>query len=193
MKLRPYQDRLKKTDWEVKNCLLKDAQMLVQEYHYAKGGSNTAVYTHGLYRRNDDQLMGVVWWLPPTRVACESVNKENWKKVLSLTRMVMKPGTPKNACSFLLSQSVKLIKKDARFVSLVTYADESQNHTGNVYRSANWIYVGKTGPYPRWVNKQGIQVAPKATVNRTKAQMEALGLIKTGSYYKHKYILHLVQ
>ncbi len=192
MDLRPYQhDRLIKSDWCVKECSLKDAQDLVKTYHYARGGSNTAVYTHGLYRLSDDILVGVVWWLPPTRVACESVNKENWKKVLSLTRMVMTPGTPKNACSFLLSRSIKIIRKDGRFVSLVTYADEAQGHTGNVYKSANWDYVGRTGPYPRWVNKDGVQVSPKATVNRTKAKMEELGHTKIGSYHKHKYVLHL--
>ena len=193
MDLRPYQydDRLKKSAWVVKNCPLKEAQDLVKQYHYARGGSNTAVYVHGLYRACDDVLMGIVWWLPPTRVACESVNKENWKKVLSLTRMVMTPDAPKNACSFLLSKSVKAIKKEGRFVSLVTYADEAQGHKGGVYKAANWQYVGRTGPYPRWVNNKGVQVAPKATVNRTKAKMEALGHVKIGSYYKHKYVLHL--
>jgi len=183
--------KLHSEDWEVRPVPLADAQALVREHHYAKGGSNTAVYTHGLYHRLTDLLVGVVWWLPPTRVACESVNKAEWQKVLSLTRMVMIPGAPKNACSFLLARSIKEIKREGRFVSLVTYADESQNHDGGVYRAANWEYVGRTGPYPRWLDKDGKQVAPKATTNRTKAQMEALGHTKVGSFYKHKFVLHL--
>lgn len=178
-------------DWEVRPCPFADGKALVVEHHYAKGGSNTFVYMHGLYNKTTGRLHGVVWWLPPTRVACESVNKEQWKQVLSLTRMVITPDTPKNACTFLLGKSVKLIEKDGRFFTLVTYADEAQEHTGGVYRAANWKYVGRTGPYPRWVDKTGKQVTPKATVNRTKAQMEALGHIKTGSYFKHKYILRL--
>ena len=186
-----FADRLKASDWYVADADFRAAKRLVEEHHYSKGGSNTYVYVHGLFRRDDDFLAGVVWWLPPTRVACESVNKEEWKRVLSLTRMVILPGTPKNAASFLLAKSVRMITRDGRFVSLVTYADESQNHTGGVYRSANWQYVGRTGPYPRWQDTTGRQVAPKATVNRTKAQMEALGYRKTGSFYKHKYVLHL--
>lgn len=183
---------LKRGDWYVQPAPLKDAKTLVEQHHYAKGGSNTAVYVHGLYRRADDKLHGVAWWLPPTRVACESVNREHWKKVLSLTRMVMIPGTPSNACSFLLSRSVKEIKRDGRFVSLVTYADESQGHKGHVYRASNWTYVGRTGPYPRWVDPStGRQVSPKATRNRTKSQMESLGYVKQGSFHKHKYVLHL--
>lgn len=181
-----------KSNWVVQDCDLKLGQDLVKKYHYAKGGSNTCVYMHGLYYKPTMELVGIAWWLPPTRVACESVNKENWKKVLSLTRLVIVPNIPKNACSFLLSKSILLIKKDERFTDLVTYADESQNHIGTIYKASNWIYVGKTGPYPRWIDpRTGKQVAQKATVNRVKAKMLEMGYVKVGSFYKHKYVLKI--
>lgn len=186
-----YGDRLRKREWAVRDAPLVAAQNMVREHHYARGGSNTAVYVHGLYRKIDNALCGVAWWLPPTRVACESVNREQWKRVLSLTRMVVIPGTPKNACSFLLARSVNAIRMEGRFVSLVTYADESQGHNGHVYRAAGWEYVGRVGPYPRWLDSNGKQVAPKATKNRTKCEMEALGYVKVGAFHKHKYVLHL--
>lgn len=182
---------LRASEWYVADAALQAAQEMVRDHHYAKGGSNTAVFVHGLYRRSDDSLHAIAWWLPPTRVACESVNKAQWTKVLSLTRMASLPGTPKNACSFLLSRSCKLIRQDGRFVSLVTYADESQGHLGGVYRAAGWTYVGRTGPYPRWVDHDGRQVSPKSTWNRTKDTMEALGFRKVGSFYKHKFVKHL--
>lgn len=185
-------DRLRKEDWEVRPLPLSVARQIVEKHHYAKGASNTFVYLHGLFRRGDPAAVGVAWWLPPTRVACESVNRFQWRRVLSLSRMVILPGTPKNAASFLLSRSVKLIRNDGRFVTLVTYADESQGHTGCVYRSANWQYAGRTGPYPRWLDlATGRQVAPKSTINRTKAEMLALGYQKQGSFHKHKFILQL--
>ena len=182
---------INKHAFEVRPCALIDAQRLVREYHYSRGGSNTAVYTHGVFEKISGKLFGIAWWLPPTRVACESVNREHWTKVLSLTRLVCLPEAPKNTASFLLAHSVRLIRKDGRFVSLVTYADESQGHRGVIYQASGWTYVGRTGPYPRWVDASGKQVAPKATVNRTKAQMEALGHVKTGAFFKHKYVLHL--
>jgi len=183
---------LRKADYYVADCPLQLAQAMVTEHHYAKGGSNTAVYVHGLYEREAEILVGVAWWLPPTRVAAESVNRENWQQVLSLTRLVILPDVPRNACSFLLGKSVKLIRKDGRFVSLVTYADESQGHDGSIYRASNWEYVGRTGPYPRWIDPEtGRQVAPKATKNRTKQDMLDLGYVLEGRYHKHKYVLHL--
>jgi hypothetical protein len=181
---------LNKAEWYVADATLDQAQEMVGEHHYSKGGSNTRVYVHGLYRQSDDKLFGIAWWLPPTKVACQSVNKGEWTRVLSLTRLVCLPDAPKNSCSFLLSKSLSIIWKERKYVSLVTYADESQGHTGIIYKASNWIYVGRTGPYPRWLDSEGRQVSPKATVNRTKAQMETLGYRKEGSYYKHKFVLH---
>lgn len=183
--------RLRKAEWFVAPASLDAAQDMVRRFHYSKGGSNTACYVHGLYRRADTALMGVAWWLPPTRVACESVNRAQWQRVLALTRMVILPEVPKNAASFLLARSVDLIRREGRFISLVTYADESQGHNGGIYRAANWEYAGRTGPYPRWLDDQGRQVAPKATTNRTKAQMLELGHRQEGSFHKHKFVLHL--
>ena len=186
-------ERLRKEDWLVRDAPLKAAQAMVAEHHYSRGGSNTACYVHGLYDRDLEDLCGIAWWLPPTRVACESVNRLEWKKVLSLTRLVILPNVPKNAASFLLARSIKAIREDGRFTSLVTYADESQGHTGAIYRATNWQYVGRTGPYPRWVDpaNNNRQVAQKASFNRVKAKMIELGYVNSGSFYKHKFVMHL--
>lgn len=184
--------RLRKEDWRVADITPAQARDLVAKYHYSGGGSMTGVYFHGLFRVGDPEPQGVAHWLPPTRVAAESVNREAWQRVLSLTRLVVKPGVPSNACSFLMARSMKLITRDQRFVSLVTYADESQGHTGAIYLAAGWDYVGRTGPYPRWVEPlTGRQVATLATKSRTKAQMEALGYVNTGKFFKHKFVKHL--
>lgn len=135
-----YENRLIAKEWEVRPVPLTDAQAFIRAHHYARGGSNTAVFTHGLFRRGENALLGVVWWLPPTRRACESVNAAEWRRVISLTRMAVDPSAPKNACSFLLARSLGEIRKDGRFVSLVTYADESQGHTGGGV-SREWLDV----------------------------------------------------
>lgn len=182
--------RLHRSDYYVADADLLLAQEMVRLHHYSRGGSNTAVYVHGLYQRTTNQLVGVAWWLPPTRVACESVNRSAWQQVLSLTRLAILPSVPANACSFLISRSVRMIWRDDRFYSLVSYADESQNHEGQIYRAANWFYIGRTGPYPRWVDSTGKQVACKATKNRVKARMEEMGYRMAGKFYKHKFVLH---
>ena len=187
------QNRLVANQWTVRSIPLPVAQQLVRKHHYAKGGANTGVFIHGLIRKDTDEVHGVAWWLPPTRVASESVNRDNWRRVLSLTRMVITPGTPKNACSFLLARSIKIIRRDGRFDTLVTWADEGEGHTGGVYRAANWAYLGANTGDERWVDPlTGRHVAKKsAGKSRTVSEMLALGYARTGKTRKHKFVLHV--
>jgi hypothetical protein len=188
-----HKNSLRRQDWLVKDVNPREAREFIAQHHYAKGSSLTRVYSHGLYRADDnDTLWGVALWLPPTRVAAESVNKEAWQKVLSLSRLACLPNAPKNAASFLLAKSVALIRQDERFVSLVTYADERMGHTGAIYRAANWTYAGRMKGSPAWIDPAtGKQVAVKSTVNRTTEQMRALGYENIGTFGKHKYVMHL--
>ena len=187
---RDYGDRLKKENWEARVVSLQTAQRITRDYHYARGGSNTRVYTHGLFHAGDffeEQCQGITWWIPPTKSAALATYPQNWQGVLSLTRMVILPGVPKNACSFLLSRSMRFIDRD-RWPCLVTYADEWQGHSGTIYKATNWTYVGMTKPQATWV-KDGRMISRKAgPKTRTKAQMEALGCSILGKYRKHKYV-----
>lgn len=183
-------ERLRKSDWEVRPVGIATARRLVEKYHYAAGASNTAVYLHGLFRKGeifDEQCVGVAWWIPPTWSAAEATFPTRWQGVLCLSRLAVEPSVPKNACSFLLAGSRKLIDRDM-WPCLVTYADEWQGHTGGIYRADNWQYVGKTKPQ-RTYQIAGRMTAHKAGGRtRTHAEMLALGAECIGSFAKHKFV-----
>lgn len=179
-------------DWRVDDCTLAEAQYLVQAHHYAKGGANTRTFSHGLYYRATNALCGVAWWIPPTKAAANASFPADWRAVLALSRLVIVPGVPANACTFLLSGSVKLIRRDPRWRCLVTYADEWRGHRGTIYRAANWEYRGLTTPEATFVDPQGRMVARKAGPHtRTRAEMAALGCQMVGRFSKHRFRLLL--
>lgn len=184
-------DRLRRSDWVVRDVEIAVARRIVESCHYARAASNTATYLHGLFHEGDifqEQCEGVAWWIPPTRSAAEATYPENWKGVLSLSRLAILPGVPLNACTFLLSRSRKLIPPDV-WPCLVTYADEWRGHTGGIYRADNWTYVGKTRPERTYV-VDGRLVSRKAgPLNRTHAEMVAIGAEMVGSFSKHKFIM----
>src|SRR3990167_3407722 len=130
-------------DWSVGVIDLLAAKNLVEKFHYAKGASNTATYLHGLFD-SCGHLHGIAWWIPPTKSAAMATYPE-WKRVLCLSRLVITPDTPRNACTFLLSRSSKAIPIE-RWPCLVTYADQWQGHIGTIYKADNWDYVGLTKP-----------------------------------------------
>jgi len=91
-----------------------------------------------------------------------------------------------------MASSIKLIKQDGRFVSLVTYADVRMGHTGAIYKATNWNYVGEMKGSPAWIDpSMGKQVARKSTISRTNKEMLDLGYECIGVFGKHKFVMHL--
>jgi hypothetical protein len=180
---------LRKTDYEVKTVPLSLCREKVVKYHYSRSGSNTATFRHGLFLKSSPECcIGIAWWIPPTKSAALANYPKNWKAVLVLSRLVVDPGVPKNAASFLIMQSVKLIRQDGRWEYLLTYADEWQKHSGGIYKATNWTPLGKTNPEATWVDSEGRMVARKAGPHtRTKAEMLALGHKMIGRFSRHRF------
>lgn len=177
---------LNRGEWFVRSVPLLTCRKLVEEHHYARGGSNTATHRHGLFRHDDpENCRGVAWWIPPTKGAAQA-SFPAWRKVLSLSRLVLTPDVPTNGASFLIAASRKLIPSDA-WPCLITYADDWRGHEGTIYKADNWEYVGKTKA-ERTYTKNGVLVARKAgPKTRTHDEMTALGAAMIGSFAKHKF------
>ena len=187
---------LRADDWLVERITHAEGAAFIKAHHYAKGCSNTG-QVFGLRRRSGGALMGAAVWLPPTKLAAinacklDGKNPERWRGVLALSRLAVHPDVPTNGASFLIGRCVRALRKAKAYHLLVTYADESQGPTGALYRVPNWSPAGKTKPEPRWLSKDGRQVARKATRTRTKAEMLALGHHVSGRYSKHRFIMRL--
>lgn len=183
--------KLRKGEWVVRDITMSAASLLVETHHYAKSASKNAVALHGLFRRDDKwgKCYGVAWWLPlPSKAAAQFFHKD-WQNVLALSRMVLVPEAPKNAASFLLARSIKMLP--ARYHTLATYADEWAGHTGGVYKAANWTYLGINDGKPRWINAGGCLVSPRnGRRTLTKAQMEAAGYTLLGYFKAHRYVYY---
>lgn len=183
--------KLRKEEWLVRDVNIAVARRIIESEHYAKGASNTAVFLHGLFRVGDfwnEQCLGVAWWIPPTKSAAAATYPANWRGVLSLSRLAIRPEAPSNACTFLLARSRRLIPASV-WPCLVTYADDWQGHTGAIYKADNWQYVGKTKP-ERTYQIDGRMVARKAGgKTRTHAEMIAKGALMVGFFAKHKFVM----
>lgn len=181
--MKPDGDCLRASGWFVADCDLAKGQGMVRRHHYAGGGSNTAVAMHGLYRTADESLHGVTWWLPPVNVSPKTWPTKG--EVLSLSRMVILPETPKNAATFLLARSSKRIGLE--WQCLVTYADTWRGHTGLIYKAAGWEELGMTKPEAvytidgRMVSKK---IGPRT---RSHAEMIGIGATFEGKFPKHRF------
>ncbi len=167
--------KLRKSEWDVRPVPVHEAREIICKYHYGRGCSNTAVATHGLYKMGEwlgAECYGVTWWMPPI-IGAAKANWHNPSEVLVLSRMVLKPTAPKNSATFLLMRSVKLLP--AKWKCLLTYADTWQNHTGTIYRAANWEYLGETKPSPVYVMNGTMRSKKSAKNNFSREEMVKKG------------------
>lgn len=182
---------LRKSAWTVARCNIDIATALIEELHYARGASNTATHLHGLYPSEwlwHQECVGVAWWIPPTRSAAEAWAGAEWEGVLSLSRLAIAPDVPKNACSFLLSKSVRMIDR-ARWHTLVTYADSWRGHTGAIYLACGWKYCGETKPEAVYTLNGRMTARKAGNKTRTHAEMLALGAVFHGRFAKRRFCL----
>lgn len=183
-----YSDRLRKSQWAVRSIPLAVGEALIEREHYAAGCANTATYRHGLYElAHPARIRGVALWMPPTRSAAASIYPEDWRGVLALSRLAIEPDVPKNAATFLLARSRRLIDR-ARWPCLVTYADEGQGHDGLIYRLDGWTFDGFTKPEPTY-SLEGRMIARKAgPKTRTHDEMMALGCKLEGRFRRLRFL-----
>lgn len=183
--------QLRKREWIVASCDQEIAERFVIKHHYARGTSNTATYLHSLYPAGwhwYEDCVGVAWWIPPTRSAAEAWAGEAWEGVLSLSRLAIEPGVPANACSFLLSKSVRRIDR-TRWHTLVTYADSWRGHKGTIYRACGWEYCGETKPEAVYTINGRMTARKAGGKTRTHAEMLALGAQFEGKFSKGRFAL----
>lgn len=178
----------RKGEWWVKDLGHESGRAMVRSLHYSHGSSNTRVYCHGLFPRTafwEQQRVGVALWIPPTKSAAQSFS-ENWQGVLSLSRLVIDNAIPKNAESFLIRHSMRLIDRE-RWPTLITYADTWQGHDGTIYKAAGWTECGMTKP-ERTYQINGRMVSRKAgPKTRTHSEMLAIGAVCVGKFSRIRF------
>jgi hypothetical protein len=161
----------------------------MRRWHYSQGASKVAVARHGLYPAGlFGELSGVALWLPPIVAAARKVGGDDWRGVLSLTRLAVLPGMPTDAASFLLGRSMKLIDRE-RWPILVTFADTRLGHTGAIYKATNWRCDGPVAAGATWMLPNGTQVGSKRGArNLTVDEMRAMGAERLGDLPKIRFV-----
>lgn len=113
--------------------------------HYAKRFPPIS-FAFGLYEQG--VLVGVCTYGMPSSATLRDgiAGAENAKFVLELNRLCIESNN-KNAASFLVGRSLRLLPKPSIVVS---YADTAQNHVGYVYQACNFMYTGLSAKRTDW-------------------------------------------
>lgn len=113
------------------------AERFVKTKHYSRRAS---IFWAAYGLVIDGMIEGVVvYGQPSAPIQKYAFDGRNFK-LYELSRLVVQTKA-KNAASFLIANSLKMLESPC---AVVSYADEAWGHSGIVYQATNWLYTGAT-------------------------------------------------
>lgn len=123
-----------KDKYRVQSIKTEECKEWFLKKHYAHRIPNS-IFTFGIYAGS--LLQGVVSY---GMTANNNLNEIiEGVKAIELNRLVINDDVDRNALSFFVSQSLKMLPKP---MVVISYADSGQGHHGYIYQATNWIYTG---------------------------------------------------
>lgn len=128
---------------EVKVIPSKVAVPFVKKHHYSGKVVQNSNLHFGAFL--DGKLHGVMSFGPSMDKAKiqQLVSGTGWNEFIELNRMAFDDYLPRNAESYCISKSLRLLKKNAPHIKwVISYADGTQCGDGTIYRASNFILTG---------------------------------------------------
>lgn len=128
----------------VKPCHRKEIESFIVNWHYSKNmnGIVTDYCFKLIYPPN--HLIGAMVY---GKIAMANVWKkyaDNFDDLIELRRLCCIDDTPKNTESYFIGKTLKWLKKNTNLKIVLSYADQTHNHSGIIYKASNFEHLGVT-------------------------------------------------
>lgn len=134
--------------FEVHPISYADAMSVVVANHYLHRKA-PASYCFGLFDSTGALIGVVTYGTPASRTLVAGVcGPDEANSVVELTRLWIADFSPRNAESFLIGKSLKMLPDSVEVV--VSYAEIQAGHIGTIYQATNWLYTGLSDAHVEW-------------------------------------------
>lgn len=186
--------------YTVEDVGFRAAKKLIVEGHYTQSLTKGR-YCYGLFRLGV-MVGAAVYGQPSGRGVGQSfIEGGDERNTVELLRLYIKDVTGKNAESWFVSRTLKMLPPEVQLV--VAYASPGAGHYGACYQAANWLYLGRSkggqnyfyvDQNQRYVNKRiPWQYGPRSgrpwITEEQGAKILGLRKVKEGRKYVYAYPL----
>lgn len=179
----------------VKEISFQEAKPIILKYEWLESMGWNPITCYGLFS-SINELIGVACFGKPGGQAAQNICGDLYKnKAICLQRGACVHWAPKNAASFLITESVRKAYKKYGWSIFWAYSDESAGEIGTVYQACNWKYLGQGVGHRSKIREEflkpnGKKVSSRALRNAklTKAGALQAGWIPLKVVAKHKYV-----
>lgn len=135
------------------------AERFVLAKHYSRRAS---IFWAGFGLVENGMVVGVAVYGQPSPPVQKHAFRERDFRLYELARVVVQTKT-KNAASFLVANSLKLLPQPC---AVVSYADMEHGHCGIIYQATNWVYTGATRSHDKAYLVDGKRTHPMTLRDR---------------------------
>jgi hypothetical protein len=136
-----------KDEFDVEPAKRADVEVFVKR-HYLKTFPAGIKRIYAIYQKQLEgrHMVGMIIYGTPFMTAPKFLAPEvQPQEVLELKRLYIDDIGIKNLESYVIGQSLNLLKRDEPTIKVVlTFADDIQGHVGGIYQATNAIYLGKS-------------------------------------------------
>ena len=133
-----------KENYYIKSIEYDLAMTIVKKYHYLHRVAPCS-RAFGLFERATQRIVGcITYGVSSSSTLLKGIcGEDEMYNVYELTRLWIKDGTPKNAESFLIGNTLRLLDKEI----IVSFSEKERGHVGTVYQATNFYYCGLSAKF----------------------------------------------
>ncbi len=168
----------------------RQAMGIVAEVHYLHRKCPCS-HAYALAERDTHRVVGVVTYgVPCSSTLLKGICGEaEARNVYELNRLWVDDSVPRNAESFLVSHTLKMLDREI----VVSFADSSMGHIGYVYQASNFLYCGLSAKFrdPKVRGLEHMHHATYAhgmTMEQVKEKYGAENVYYAERPRKHRYV-----
>ena len=136
------------------------ANTWISNKHYRK---TLGIFWEGFALVENGMITGIICYGQPSPPIQKHAFLDRDFRLYELTRLVIQSES-KNAASFLIANSLKMLKNNP--CAVISYADGAMNHCGIVYQATNWIYTGAVTAHDKLYIVNGEKLHPTTIRDR---------------------------
>jgi GNAT superfamily N-acetyltransferase len=177
-------------DVSIEHTPREDYKLLLSKYHYLTNAGRGGI-TYGAYLNNELIACCVFSPLPRQNISIANYSAD---KCRELSRFCIHPKyQKKNFGSWFLSRALSLLSN--RYKIIVAYADTTFNHSGTIYKAANFTMDNEVTPDYWYTGPDGWVMHKKTLYNQARSLKmkeqefaESYGYIKIHGHKKLRFI-----
>ena len=132
-------------DFVVRPVPIQTIRDFVERWHYSGNVNGLRVaQCFGLYY--NDELIGAMIYGQVGMANAWNPYGDCEDDVVELRRLCCIDKTPKCTESYFIGKTLRWMKQNTKYKSIVSYADAFHNHSGIIYKATNFMYLGLTSP-----------------------------------------------